>query len=326
MFKTRVTEILNIKHPIMQGGMQHLATPELAAAVSNAGGLGTINITIYPTSKEFRTAIRQTKALTQNPFAINISLHPHLTKGEQIIEYLSIAIDEGVKVIETSGTSPEQFVPLIKQNGLTLIHKVPAVKHAMKAEKVGADIVTIAGYEVGGHPGKDEVGSFVLANKTARSLSIPVMLAGGVADGRGLIAALALGAEGVVMGTRFVATQECWIHQHFKEWIQSASEIDTIICQRSINNMLRAAKNSAALTCIEMEKQGANLQELMTVIAGTLGKACYQKGDIDNGIFAIGQCIGLINAIPTVAELIAQIIKEAQQTLLQINQMSGAGA
>lgn len=315
MIKTRMTDLLGIEHPIMQGGMQHFGVPELASAVSNAGALGTINVSIYPDFDDFRAAVQKTKSLTDKPFAVNISIFPELVPKESIIRYINICGEEGVKVIETSGRSPEAFVPMIHDYGIKLIHKVPAAKHAATAERIGADMVTIAGLEVGGHPGQDEIGTMVLANKAAKLVNIPVLVAGGVADGNGLAAALALGGEGAVMGTRFVATQECTIHPNFKQWILDANEKDTVLCQKTIHNMIRVADNATSKKCLEMEAQGATLQELMTVIAGVKSRAAFEAGDTEGAMFAVGPIIGIIKDVPTCKELVNRTVAEAEAVI-----------
>jgi nitronate monooxygenase len=322
MFTTRVTDLLKIKHPIMQGGLQHLATPELAAAVSNAGGLGTINATIYPTISEFREAIRQVKSLTKNPFCANVSMLPTLSPGELTPEYFKLIVEEGVPVVETAGRDPKEFVPLLKAAGIKLIHKVAAVKYAKKAEEAGADIVTIVGVECAGHPGMDDITTMILGNKVAKTVKIPVLIGGGIADGAGLVAALALGGDGVVMGTRFVATEECIIHPNFKRWIVESCENDTILIQRSIKNMIRAMKNEAAVKCLDMEKQGAGLPELLTVISGKKGRACQVGGDLQGGVFAAGQAIGLIDEIKTVRKVIDDVISEAEAVTQRLTRLS----
>lgn len=323
--KTRVTEILNIKHPIMQGGMQHLGVPELAAAVSEAGGLGTINVTIFPDPEDLRKAIRQVKEKTSKPFAVNISLVPSLHPGKELFDQVNVILEEQVPVVETAGASPKELAEILVANKQQVkwIHKAACLKHAKKAESLGADILTIAGYEVAGHPFKDEIGTIILANRTAKELSIPVMAAGGITDGRGLVAALALGCEGVVMGTRFVASEECWIHQNFKEWIINANEMDTAICQKSINNMVRVANNGAAKKCRELEAQGATLQELMTVISGKKGKDAYVSGDVDGGMFAIGPAIGLIHDVKPAKAIIDDMMAEAEEVLARLNRING---
>ncbi len=315
--KTRVTEILGIKYPIMQGGMQVLGEPGLASAVSEAGGLGTINAATFPDYDEFREAIREVKRRTDKPFCVNISLIPDVPH-DTYFNQLEIMVEEGAHIVETAGANPRDFVPFFKDHGFTWIHKAPTVKHALKGQELGADIVTVVGYEVGGHPGADELCGNVLVHHAAQALDIPVLAAGGYVDGQGLIAALALGAEGITMGTRFVATKECCCHENFKQWIVGANEKDTKIIQRSIHNMMRAANNAAARKCLEMEAQGATLQELMTVIAGRIGRECYKTGDTDGGIFPVGQAIGLIEDIPSCADLLESIMKEAEETRARI--------
>ena len=313
--KTRATELLHIQYPIMQGGMQHLGVPGLAAAVSAAGGLGTINVTIFPDPEELRRAIRQVKEQTDRPFAVNISLIPSLHPGKELFDQVDVILEEQVPVVETAGASPRELADILTANKKQVkwIHKAACIKHAKKAESMGADIITMAGFEVAGHPYKDEVGTIVLANRAARELSVPVLAAGGICDGRGLAAALALGCEGVVMGTRFVASEECWIHQNFKDWIVGAGEADTTICQKSINNMVRVADNKAAKRCKELEAQGATLQELMSVISGKLGKAAYESGDVDGGMFGIGPAIGLIHEIKPAKTIIEDMMAEAEE-------------
>lgn len=321
MFKTKFTEVVGIEYPIMQGGMQHLGVPELASAVSNAGGLGTINITIYPDLDDFREALKKTKQLTDKPFAVNISLAPGLNMGEKIRQYIAICAEEGVKVIETAGQNPSEYVPFIKAAGIKLIHKCPSVKHALKAQEFGADAVTIVGYEVAGHPGIDEIGTFVLANKVSKVLDIPVLAAGGIADGRSFAAALALGAAGVTMGTKFVASKECTIHQNFKDLIVNSNETQTMTCQRSIKNMARYAKNSQAIKALEMENAGANLQKLLTVVSGNLSKECYVTGDTDNCVFAMGPACGLIDSVKSVKEIIDDIVNEAVEVIERLDSL-----
>lgn len=319
--KTKITELLHIQYPIMQGGLQHLGTPELASAVSNAGGLGTINATIYPSMPEFRDAIRKMKSLTSKPFCANVSMLPTMMPGELTQEYFKVIVEEGVAVVETAGRDPKAFVPLLKAAGIKLIHKVAAVKYAKKAEEAGADMVTIVGVECAGHPGMDDITTMILGNKVAKTVKIPVLIGGGIADGKGLVAALALGGEGIVMGTRFVATQECIIHPNFKQWMVEASENDTILIQRSIKNMIRAMKNEAALRCLEMERQGATLQELLTVISGKKSKACVMAGDLQGSIFATGQAMGLIDEIKPVKQVIEDVMQEAGQVLARLEAM-----
>jgi NADH:quinone reductase (non-electrogenic) len=314
--KTRLTELLGIKYPIIQGGMQHLGVPALAAAVSNAGGCGTISRTVFDNSDEFRNAIRELKSLTDKPFIINISLLPDVNVGEDVKETIKICGEEGVKAIETAGINPKDLVPYIHDAGIINIHKVPGARYAKSAEKAGCDAVTVAGFECAGHPGKDEISSLILTNKAARICSIPILAAGGYADGRGVAAALALGAEGVVMGTRFLATKECTINDNFKQWIVNASENDTVLCQKSIHNMTRVANNDCAKKCLELEcDPDITLEKLMPIISGSRGRAGYESGDTDCGLFPVGNAIGLINDIPTVQEVVDCIMQEYKETL-----------
>ena len=322
MFKTRVTELLGIKHPIIQGGMQHLGVPELAAAVSNAGGLGIINISIYPTPDEFRDAVRKTQKFTKKPFGVNISLLPSLNKGDEIFKYIQVCIEENVEVIETAGASPAVLIPKIKQGQIKWIHKVPSVKHAIKAEQLGVDIITIVGIECGGHPGGDEIGSLVLTNKVARAVKIPVLAAGGIADGRAMAAALSLGAEGVVMGTRFVASKECIISDNHKKWIVEASENDTMIVQRSINNIARTAKTAKAYECLELEAKGVSLQELLAKASGGVRqKVAYTDGNVESSLFHVGNAVGLINEILSCEEIISNTVSEAEAVVKRLNSL-----
>lgn len=315
-FQNRVTEILGIKYPIMQGGLQNLGTPELAAAVSNAGGLGTINISMWPDFDDFRAAVRKTKALTDKPMCVNISMIPNVDMGEKITQYIKICGEEGVEVIETAGKDPAELVPLIHSYGIKQIHKVPAVKHALKAEAGGVDIVSIVGAEAAGHPSPDLIGTVVLGAKAAGKLKIPYLLGGGVADGRGFAAMLALGAEGVVIGTRFVACSDCLISENHKQWIVNATERDTVLCQRAIKNMVRVANNAAARECLEMEKKtGVTLRDLMPIISGAAGKAAYESGDTAKGMFAVGQNIGLVDKILSAKEIIDKMVAEASAVI-----------
>lgn len=321
--KTRMTKLLGIQYPIMQGGMQHLGVPKLAAAVSEAGGLGTINVTIYPEPEKLRVAIREVKEQTKKPFAVNISLIPSLHPGKELFDQVKVILEEGVLVVETAGASPKELADVLNahKDQVTWIHKAACIKHAKKAESMGADLITMAGFEVAGHPHTDGVGTMVLANRTAREVKVPVLAAGGIADGKGLLAVLSLGCEGIVMGTRFVASQECWIHQNHKDWIVNANENDTVLCQKTIRNMVRVANNGAAKKCLELEAKGASLEELMSVISGKLGKAAYESGDVDAGMFAAGPACGLIHQVESCREIIEGIMEEARQEKKRIEEI-----
>ena len=309
--KTRMTELLGIQHPIMQGGMQWLGVPELAAAVSNAGGLGTINASCYPEPDEFRAAIRKTRELTAKPFAINLSLTPETTIGERTLQNIVIAGEEGIGIIETAGRNFVDLRPAIQDAGMIHIHKCTSLAHALKAQACGADMVTIISYEGAGHPGPDELGGFVLFNEVANALTIPVLAAGGIADGRGLVAALALGCEGVVLGTRFVACTDCWIHPNFKQVIVDAGEKATMTCQRSIKNMCRYYRNAQSAKALETELNGGRLEDILPLVSGRLGKQCYQSGDTEGCCFSIGTTAALIHDIKSAREIVDDIMSGA---------------
>lgn len=321
MFKTKITEMFGIKYPIIQGGLQWLATAELASAVSNAGGLGIINALSFSTAEEFRQEIKKMRDLTDKPFAANVSMLPVLGNEDLYKLYFDVVIEEGVKIVETSGRNPEWIVPELKKAGVKILHKVPAVRFAKKAESVGVDAVTIVGFECGGHPGMDDVTSLVLIPKAAKSLKIPVVAGGGFANGMGLIAALALGAEAVLMGTRFLATRECPVHDSFKHWMVTANETDTMTILRSIRNTERVRKNKDAETVLELEGKGATLEELLPIISGKVGREAYLSGDLEKGVIACGQAVGLIEDIPTVKELIERIIAEAEEICQKLNKV-----
>lgn len=315
MFETKITELLGIKYPIIQGGMIWLSTAELAAAVSNAGGLGIITSASFDTKEELRNELRKAKSLTDKPLGVNISLGPstHPTNTE---EYIDVIINEGINIVETSGRSPEPYMKQLKDGKVTVIHKAPGgVRFAQTAEAAGCDAVAIIGFECGGHPGPDDTSSLVLIRATLENVKIPVIAAGGFADAHGLVAALALGADGVLMGTRFMATEECPAHPRFKEWLINARETDTFITQRSIRQPSRILKNEPALKVLEMENKGATLEELLTVTGGSNARRLYFEGELDAGLAECGQVVGIIHNVPTVKELIDGIIQGAEEII-----------
>ena len=322
MFQTRITELLGIQHPIVQGGLQWLATSDLAAAVSEAGGLGTISSLSFPDRETLRREIQRMKSLTQKPFALNLSMLPELSRGDRTQEILEIILEEKVPVVETSGRSPEPFIQRLKGAGIKLIHKVPSVRFAQKAESIGADAVTIVGFECGGHPGMDDVTSLVLIPAVADRVKIPIIAGGGIADARGLVAALALGAEAVVMGTRFVATLECPAHPMIKERFVKSRETETMLIQRSIRNTARVIRNRAAERVRSMEQEGATLEELLPLISGQAGQKALREGDLESAVISCGQCVGLIHKIRSVKEVIEEIVGGAQSILKGLNSMS----
>jgi NAD(P)H-dependent flavin oxidoreductase YrpB (nitropropane dioxygenase family) len=303
MFKTRVTEMMGIKYPIIQGAMQWLARAELAAAVSNAGGLGIISSFTFPDASELRQEIRKMRGLTDRPFAVNVTLLPTI-RPINIEEYINTAIEEGVGIIETAGRNPRQYMKLLKDGGVTVLHKVASVRALRTAERIGVDAVTIVGFEEGGNPGLDDVPTSVLVPAAVDSVKIPVIAAGGIGDARGFIAALALGAEGVLMGTRFMLSKECPLHPRIKEWLLQATEKDTMMIMRSINNPERVATNDFTRSILQIEEKGASLEELTSLISGLRQQAALDKGDIDEVMLPCGQVVGLIHDIPSVRKII----------------------
>ena len=314
MFKTRVTELLGIKHPIIQGGMLWVARAELVAAVSNAGGLGILSSLTFSSPEELTTEIRRVRNLTNKPFGVNLTLLPTL-RPLDYEGYIDAVIEEGVKIVETAGRNPESYIARFKSAGIKVIHKCTAVRFALTAERIGCDVISIDGFECAGHPGEEDVTSLILIPLTANAVSVPVIASGGFGDARGFVAALALGAEGVNMGTRFLATQEAPIHAKVKEWLIQASERDTMLIERSLRNTLRVLRNPVAEKVAEMEKQGATLEELAPLISGLRGREMLETGQLDRGTLPCGQVVGLVNNIPTVKELIDCIISEAREII-----------
>jgi NAD(P)H-dependent flavin oxidoreductase YrpB (nitropropane dioxygenase family) len=311
MFKTRITEMFGIEYPIIQGAMQWLSRAELVSAVSNAGGLGIISSLTFPTAKELREEIKKTKSLTKKPFAVNITLLPTL-QPVNYEEYIDAAIEEGVNIIETAGRNPRQYMKQLKDGGVKVMHKVASVKAVKTAERIGVDAVTIVGFEEGGNPGMDDVTSLVLTPIAVDAVKIPVIAGGGIGDARGFVTALALGAEGVLMGTRFMITKECPLHPQIKQWLLQATEKDTLMIMRSINNPERVAKTNFARSVLEMEERGTSLEELLPMISGLRQKRALDKGDVDEAMIPCGQAVGLIHDIPSVKELISGIISGAR--------------
>ena len=319
MFKTRITEMLGIEYPIIAGGMQWLSRAELASAVPEAGGLGLITAASFPDPEELRDELQKARTLTKKPIGVNISMLPVLMEGDITKRYVDVVVDEKIPVVETSGRSPEALVPALKEGGVKIFHKVPAVRFARKGESVGADAVTIVGFECGGHPGMDDVTSMILIPRAAESVNIPVIAGGGIADGRGFMAALALGAEAVVMGTRFLATKECPAHDNYKEWLVEAQETQTMMIERSIRNAVRVMRNETAEKVLEMEEKGATLDELIVYISGKVGKDAWTSGDLDSATIACGQNVGLIHKVKTVKEVIDEIIGGAREIATRLN-------
>ena len=314
--KTRVTEQLGIQYPIIQGGMQWVGLAELASAVSNAGGLGLLTALTQPTPDDLGREIERTRGMTDKPFGVNLTILPAI-KPPPYAEYVDVIIKSGIKIVETAGNSPKDFIARFKAAGITIVHKCTTVRHALSAERNGVDIVSIDGLECAGHPGEDDVGGLVLIPAAARALSIPIVASGGIADGRGMAAALALGAEGVNMGTRFYVTQEAPVHQNVKEAMVQASERDTALLFRTMKNTARVYRNAIAEEVVGMERRpgGCTFEQIRPLVAGVRGRAALQSGEINNGVVSAGQCIGLIHDIPTCAELITRMVAECRERL-----------
>ena len=315
MIKTKVTEMLGITYPLIGGTMMNISKPEFVAACSNAGGLGILASAIYKEPDDLREAIQQVKSLTEKPYAVNVNLFPMMMPLD-IKEYVRIMLDEGVPVLETSGhQAPEDLVPLFKEAGVTWIHKCAGVRYAKKGASLGADMVEVVSWENGGATGPLDIGGMVLFPSTVDAIDVPVIAGGGISDGRGVAAALALGAEGVIMGTRIMATQECPIHDNLKQaWVE-AQHTDTILAMRSLHATHRVWNNAAARKVLEIEAAGGPPEEIFAAGAGALARKMYEEGDLDVGMTSVGQGVGFIHDIPTVAELFERIMKEAEETI-----------
>ena len=314
--KTRITELLGIQHPIIQGGMHYVGFAELAAAVSNAGALGIITGLTQRTPDLLAAEIARCRTLTDKPFGVNLTFLPTVNAPDYP-GYIRAIIEGGVKIVETAGNNPAPWMPLMKEHGIKVIHKCTSVRHALKAERIGCDAVSVDGFECGVHPGEDDVPNFILLPRAAEELTIPFVASGGMADGRSLVAALALGAEGINMGTRFIATREAPVHENVKRAIVAASELDTRLVMRPLRNTERVLKNAAVERLLEKERQlGANIrfEDIITEVAGVYPRI-MREGDMDAGAFSCGMVAGLIHDIPSVQELIERIMAEAHRLI-----------
>lgn len=313
--RTRFTETFGIEHPIVQGGMQWVGRAELVAAVANAGGLGFITALTQPTPDDLRREIDRCRKLTDKPFGVNLTILPAITPPPYA-EYRQAIIDGGVKIVETAGYKPQEHVDHFKAHGIKVIHKCTAVRHALSAERMGVDAISIDGLECAGHPGEDDVGGLILIPAAADKVKIPMIASGGFGDARGLVAALALGADGVNMGTRFMCTVESPIHQKVKEQIVANDERQTNLIFRTMHNTARVAKNAVSDQVVAIERAGgAKFEDVKDLVAGARGRVVYEEGDPDYGIWSAGQVQGLIHDIPTCAELISKMVREAEEII-----------
>jgi nitronate monooxygenase len=312
--QTKITKLLGIKYPIIQGGMQWVGTPELASAVSNAGGLGMVTALINPTPEEALKEIKRALDMTKNPIGVNLTILPTL-KPVPYKEYAKAIVQSGVKIVETAGKNPEEVMPIFKDAQIKVIHKCTSIHHAKKAEELGCSAVSIDGFECAGHPGEDDIPGLVLIPRAKDELKLPIIASGGFGDGRGLAAALCLGAEAVNMGTRFLATKEAPVHENVKKALIAADEKQTKLIFRTLNNTARIYKNKIAEEVVEMEKRNASIDELAPLVSGMRGKKVFESGDLDYGVWTAGMVAGIIKDIPSVEELVKRIVLEAENII-----------
>ncbi|MEH6556739.1 MAG: nitronate monooxygenase [Oceanicoccus sp.] len=312
--KTKLTEMLGIETPIICGGMMRIGTAELAAAASNAGALGVMTALSQPTPALLKAEIEKCQSLTDKPFAINLTVGVVATEINYD-DYVDVIIESGVKIVETAGRSPEPFMERFNAAGIKVIHKCVAVRHALKAEKIGVAAVSIDGFECAGHPGEEDVTGLVLIPAAVNRLKIPVIASGGIADGRGLAAALSLGAEGINMGTRFMVTQEAPLHNNIKERIVAMNETDTSLIFRTFKNTARVLTNDVAIKVAEVEAQGGDFSQVHGLVSGKKQDETWKSGDVDGGMITVGMCGGLINDIPTCKELVSTIVSDAEEII-----------
>jgi nitronate monooxygenase len=303
-----------VEHPIVQGGMQWVGRAPLVAGVANAGGLGFITSLTQPTPEALTAEIARCRTMTDKPFGVNLTILPAI-KPPPYAEYRQAIIEAGIKIVETAGNKPQEHVDEFKKHGILVLHKCTSVRHALSAERMGVDAISIDGFECAGHPGEDDTPGLILIPAAADKVKIPMIASGGFGDGRGLVAALALGAEGINMGTRFMATAESEIHENVKRQIVENTERATNLIFRTMHNTSRVAKNSVSDQVVAMEKEGATFEQVRELVAGTRGRGVFEHGDPDYGIWSAGQVQGLIHDIPTCQELITRIVREAEEII-----------
>ena len=314
--KTRITDLFEIEHPIIQGGMHYVAFAELASAVSNAGGLGIITGLTQKTPADLAKEIARCHEMTDKPFGVNLTFLPTV-HAPDYPGYISSIIDGGVKIVETAGRNPQEYLPSLKEAGIKIIHKCTSVRHALKAEKIGCDAVSVDGFECGGHPGEDDIPNMILLPRAAEELKIPFVASGGMADGRSLVASLSLGADGINMGTRFIATKEAPVHENVKKAIVAASELDTRLVMRPLKNTERVMKNTAVERLLEKEASlGKNIkfEDIINEVVGVYPKI-MKEGTMDAGAWSCGMVAGLIHDIPSCEELIKKIMSDAKDII-----------
>ena len=314
--RTRITELFGIEHPIIQGGMHYVGFAEMAAAVSNAGGLGMITALTQGTPEALRAEIAKCRSMTDRPFGVNLTFLPAVTPPDYP-GYIKVILDAGVRIVETAGNNPQKWLPALKEGGVAVIHKCTSVRHALKAEAIGCDAVSVDGFESGGHPGEDDVPNFILLPRAAEELRVPFVASGGMADGRSLVAAISLGAEGINMGTRFIATQDAPVHPNVKATLVAASELDTRLVLRPMRNTERVLINAGVERLIEKERalgSAITFDDIAPEVAGVYPRI-MRDGDMDAGAWSCGMVAGLIRDVPTVKDLIDRIMAEAESII-----------
>jgi nitronate monooxygenase len=320
--RTRITELFGIEYPIIQGGMHFVGLAELTAAVANAGGLGFLTALTQPSPEALANEIKRTRELTDKPFGVNVTFLPSVNPPDYP-GYIKAIIDGGIKAVETAGNNPQKWMPMFKEAGIKVIHKCTSVRHALKAEAIGCDAISVDGFECGGHPGEDDVPNFILLPRAAEELKMPFVASGGMADGRSLMAAIALGADGMNMGTRFLATKEAPVHENVKQAIVKASELDTRLVMRPLRNTERVLNNPGVERLLAKEKElGANIQfkDIAPEVAGMYPRV-MKNGEVDAGAWSCGMVAGLIHDIPTVQELMDRIIRESNEIRDRMNRV-----
>lgn len=312
MLKTRITELFGIERPIVQGGLMWIARAELAAAVANAGGIGFMTALTFPAADLFRAEIHKCREMTDKPFGVNLTFLPSL-RPIDYPAYIDVCIDEGIKFIETAGRNPEPYMEQLKSAGIKVVHKCTSVRHAVKAEKIGCDVVSIDGFEAAGHPGEDDVTSLILIPLTRDAISLPIIASGGFADGRGLIGCLGLGADGMNMGTRFVATREAPVHDNVKQAMVKHGERDTRLIMRTLRNTERVLHNPTVDKVLGIESKGdTKIEDIAPFVSGLVGKEMLEDGEMEKGVLSAGQSMGLVRDVPTCRELFDRIMAEAE--------------
>tara|TARA_B100001057_G_scaffold131783_2_gene131036 strand:- start:1868 stop:2842 length:975 start_codon:yes stop_codon:yes gene_type:complete len=315
MLKTRITDLFGIEHPVIQGGMQWVGYAELVSAVSNAGALGILTALTQPTPEDLAKEIERTRGMTDKPFGVNLTVLPTINPPPYE-EYAQAIVGSGVKIVETAGRSPEPFMELFKEYDVKVIHKCTSVRHALKAQSVGVSAITIDGFECAGHPGEDDIPSLVLLPQAAEALDVPVAGCGGFSDAKSMVAALALGGEAIVMGTRFMATKEAGIHQNVKEKMTEADELSTNLMFRTMHNTARVFKNSVSDQVVEIESTGsATFEDVKDLVAGQRGRKVFEEGDLEHGIWSAGISVARVKDVPSCKDMVSRLVADAEEII-----------